>query len=77
MDLHVDKISLHLQGASRLDVRRLAQSVARELASSESSLASGAHPRLRVVVDATGASSMDELSKRIAQQILRAIAART
>jgi len=76
MDLHVDKISLHLQGASRLDARRLAQSLARELASSES-LASGGHPRLRVVVDATGASSMDELSKRIAQQILRAIAART
>lgn len=77
MNLLVDKISLHLHGAPRVDARQLAQSVARHLASADSSLASGLYPRLRVVVDAAGASSIDELSKRIAQQVLRAIAART
>lgn len=71
--LTIDRLTLHVTGFADNDARRLAQRIAEELAAVPA-------PRrarlgtLQVQVTAAGQSTVDELARRIALDVLRQIA---
>jgi hypothetical protein len=70
-------LSLALHGLPGVDARRLAEALGRELSANGHRLGGGALSALRVDVSPERATSIEELSRKIADQVLSALARQT
>ncbi len=74
MDLHVDRLTLRLEGLSEADARRLAGLVAECLASADAPGAAFATDRLRVSVAPRPGEALESMARRIAAEMSYALA---
>jgi len=73
MHLRVNRLSLNLHGVQGVDARRLSSAVARNLGPAGANASAGKIGDLRVDLTAARAASIDELSRRIADEVRRAL----
>jgi hypothetical protein len=74
MDLDVDHLTLRLAGLSEPDARRLAQLVAEHLAIAEAPGGRIALDHVRLAVAARTGEALDATARRIAEELVRALA---
>lgn len=77
MNYRIHKLSLTLHGTGPMDARRVAQGFARDLRASAPEREPGRVDRTRVDVSLARATSTDDLSRQIADQVLRSLARRS